>query len=41
MNKIKEFLKVLEEDEKLLNLVTVIICFGIIGIIALLCGLFG
>lgn len=41
MDRIKEFLKVLEEDEKLLNLITVIICFGIIGIIMLFCGLFG
>ncbi len=41
MNKVKEFLKELEENEKLLNLVTVIICFGIIGIIVILNWLFG
>lgn len=37
----KEFWKVLEENEKLLNLVAVIVCFGIIGIVALLCLIFG
>ena len=37
----KEFWKILEENEKLLNLVTVIVCFGIIGIVALLCWIFG
>ena len=37
----KELWKVLEEDEKLLNLVTVIVCFVIIGIITLLCWIFG
>ena len=37
----KEFWKVLEENESLLNLVTVIVCFVIIGIIALLCWIFG
>ena len=41
MDRIKEILKVLEEDEKILNLVIAIICFGIIGIIMLLCWLFG
>lgn len=37
----KEFWKVLEKNEKLLNLVTVIVCSVIIGIVALLCWLFG
>ena len=37
----KELWKVLEENESLLNLVTVGVCFGIIGIIALLCWIFG
>ena len=41
MNKVKEILKELEENEKLLNLVTVIICFGIVGIIVILNWLFG
>lgn len=33
----KKIWKVLEENESLLNLVTVIVCFTIIGIITLLC----
>ena len=37
----KELWKVLEENEKLLNLVTVGVCFGIIGIVTLLCWIFG
>ena len=37
----KELWKVLEENESLLNLVTVGMCFGIIGIVALLCWIFG
>lgn len=37
----KEFWKMLEENESLLNLVTAIVCFVIIGIIALLCWIFG
>jgi hypothetical protein len=37
----KEFWKMLEENESLLNLVTVIVCFAIIGIVALLCWIFG
>jgi hypothetical protein len=37
----KELWKVLEENESLLNLVTVGVCFGIIGIVALLCLIFG
>ena len=37
----KEFWKILEENESLLNLVTAGVCFGIIGIIALLCWIFG
>ena len=37
----KKFWKMLEENESLLNLVTADVCFAIIGIIALLCWLFG
>ena len=37
----KKFWKILEENESLLNLVTVIVCFAIIGIAALLCWIFG
>jgi hypothetical protein len=37
----KEFWKMLEENEGLLNLVTAGVCFTIIGIIALLCWIFG
>ena len=37
----KELWKVLEENEKLLNLVTASVCFVIIGIICLLCWIFG
>lgn len=37
----KELWKVLEENEKLLNLITVGVCFAIIGIICLLCWIFG
>ena len=37
----KEFWKILEENESLLNLVTAGVCFAIIGIIALLCWIFG
>ena len=41
MDRIKEFLKVLEEDEKLCSVVAVICCFISIGILTLLCWLFG
>lgn len=37
----KKIWKFLEENEKLLNLVTASVCFGIIGIVALLCWIFG
>lgn len=37
----KEFWKMLEENESLLNLVTVGVCFAIIGIVALLYWIFG
>lgn len=37
----KDFWKALEENESLLNLVTIIVCFTIIGIITLLCWIFG
>ena len=37
----KKFWKVLEENEVLLNLVTAGVCFAIIGIVALLCWIFG
>ena len=37
----KEFWKILEENEVLLNLFTTIVCFAIIGVVAILCWLFG
>lgn len=37
----KELWKVLEENESLLNLVIAGVCFVIIGIVALLCWIFG
>ena len=37
----KEFWKMLEENESLLNLVTTGVCFAIIGIVVLLCWIFG
>ena len=37
----KELWKVLEANESLLNLVTVGVCFAIIGIVTLLCWIFG
>lgn len=37
----KKFWKMLEENESLLNLVTAGVCFVIIGIVALLCLIFG
>lgn len=36
----KEFWKTLEENESLLNLITVGVCFAIIVIVALLCWIF-
>ena len=37
----KKFWEILEENESLLNLVTVGVCFAIIGIVALLCWILG
>lgn len=37
----KKFWKTLEENESLLNLVTFGVCFAIIGIVTLLCWIFG
>jgi hypothetical protein len=37
----KELWKILEENESLLNLVTAGVCFVIIGIVTLLCWIFG
>lgn len=38
---IKKFWKILEENEKLLNLFTAIVCFGIIGVTGFICWLLG
>jgi len=41
MGRIKKLIKLLEHNEKLLNLLTVICCLGLFTVIALYCWLFG